>query len=242
MLTETIARWQQEALQVRPPKGNGHLPALGGLPGPAFFPEGLGLSEPIHRENDTPTIVAIGHNFGCEAYRTEIDPAGREDDKATWRNLDSLLLGAGLEPVICYRTNWFIGLLPGNTQTGVFLHGSDPNYERVCLSLLSKQLEFFQPSAILLLGFDVVRRAYQLAPALDPWRNSKNWKQVDCSSIGHSPRNVHIPEAKLKTNIVALLHPSFAPANQGRRMKNMPVPMSQSEMIRAAACLGPLAH
>src|ERR1700758_727157 len=145
MLTETIARWQQEALQVRPPKGNGHLPALGGLPGPAFFPEGLGLSEPIHRE----------------------------DDKATWRNLDSLLLGAGLEPVICYRTNWFIGLLPGNTQTGVYLHGSDPNYERVCLSLLSKQLEFFQPSAILLLGFDVVRRAYQLAPALDPWRNSK---------------------------------------------------------------------
>jgi hypothetical protein len=39
--------------------------------------------------------MAIGHYFGCVDYRNRIEPAGREDDQATWRNLDALLRGAG---------------------------------------------------------------------------------------------------------------------------------------------------
>ncbi len=34
--------------------------------------------------------------------------------------------------------------------------------------------------------------------------------------------------------MAALLHPSFGAANQSRRMKNMAVPLTEAEIIRAA--------
>ena|ERR1035441_1630680 len=120
-LLEAIAVWQHEALNIPPPSGTDRLPAVGGLPGPAFFPEGTGLSHPIPPDDRRPTIIAIGHNFGCASYREDIRSAGREDDKATWRNFDALLLKAGADPAQCFRTNWFIGLLPGAKQVGRFL-------------------------------------------------------------------------------------------------------------------------
>ena len=57
---------------------------------------------------------------------------------------------------------------------------------------------------------------------------------IDRSSIGHSARNVEVPAAGVRTNVVALLHPSFGAANQARRMKNMAVPLAEAEIIRAA--------
>jgi hypothetical protein len=60
------------------------------------------------------------------------------------------------------------------------------------------------------------------------------WIRIDRSSIGHSPRNVEVPAANLRTNVAALLHPSFGVANQGRRMKNMLVPSTEAETIAAA--------
>jgi hypothetical protein len=75
--------------------------------------------------------MAVGHNFGCEDYRDEIDAAGREDDKPTWRNLRRLLADADDVPIeSCFMTNWFIGLQPGNKQVGEFLSRSDSRYER----------------------------------------------------------------------------------------------------------------
>jgi hypothetical protein len=233
-LVEAIAEWQQEALSIQPPPGTGHLPAIGGLPGPAFFPEGYGLSHPIRPENARPTVMAIGHNFGCEIYRQEIGPAGREDDKATWRNLDRILRDAGCSPDQCFRTNWFVGLLPGDKQVGRFLLRSDPKYEQACRSLLFKQIQFFRPAVILLLGPEVASRAYQIIPALVPWRDAGRWTDIDRSSIGHSPRNVEVPAANLRTNVAALLHPSFGAANQRRRMKNMVEPATEAEIIRGA--------
>src|SRR5690348_2405459 len=93
MLLDTIADWQTRALAISPPEGSPIAPARGGLPGPAFFPEGFGLQNPT-KTATWPNIMAIGHNFGCEDYRNQIDVAGREDDKATWRNLRRLLAGA----------------------------------------------------------------------------------------------------------------------------------------------------
>jgi uracil-DNA glycosylase len=233
-LVETITLWQQEALKIQPPSGTDRLRAVGGLHGPAFFPEGLGLSHSVLGLNERPTIVAIGHNFGCEEYRKEIQSAGREDDKATWRNLDALLLQAGSSPDRCFRTNWFIGLLPGSKQTGRFLANPNHYYEQACRSLLIKQLQEIQPTAILLLGPEVASRAYRLIPALVPWRDAERWIDIDRSSIGHSAREVDVPAANLRTNVVALLHPSFGPANQSRRMKNMRIPATEAEIIRSA--------
>ncbi len=221
-------------MAIAPPSGTDRLPVVGGLPGPAFFPEGCGLSDVAMVRNDHPTIIAIGHNFGCQKYRNEIQSAGREDDKATWRNLDALLLQAGSKPTQCFRTNWFVGLLPGGKQTGRFLRKPDHEYEQACLSLLLKQIREIKPTAILLLGPEVASRAYSLIPTLMPWRGAKKWTDIDRSTIGHSVRDVEVPAARVRTNVVALLHPSFGAANQGRRMKNMHVPITEADIIRAA--------
>ena len=45
-LLESIAQWQGEALKIAPPSDTNLLPAVGGLSGPAFFPEGFGLGDP----------------------------------------------------------------------------------------------------------------------------------------------------------------------------------------------------
>jgi uracil-DNA glycosylase len=233
-LLASIALWQEEALKIAPPSGTDRLPAVGGLLGPAFFPEGFGLSQAALSQKDRPTIIAIGHNFGCQEYRKEIQPAGREDDKATWRNLDALLLQAGSKPAQCFRTNWFIGLLPGSKQTGRFLLKPDHDYEQACRSLLVKQIREIKPTAILLLGPEVASRAYSIIPALAPWRGAHRWVEIDQSTIGHSIRDAEIPAAGVRTNVVALLHPSFGAANQSRRMGNMRVPVAEADIVRAA--------
>jgi uracil-DNA glycosylase len=233
-LLASIIRWQKDALKIAPPSGTDRLPAVGGLPGPAFFPEGFGLSQSALRQNGSPTIIAVGHNFGCQEYRKEVQSAGREDDKATWRNLDALLIQAGSNPAQCFRTNWFVGLLPGSKQTGRFLRKADHDYEQACLLLLIKQIQEIKPMAILLLGPEVASRAHGLIPALTPWRGAKRWSHIDQSTVGHSAHDVEVPAAGVRTNVVALLHPSFGAANQSRRMKNMRVPVTEAEIIRAA--------
>ena len=233
-LLASLALWQEEALKISPPTGTDRLPAVGGLPGPAFFPEGFGLSDSALRSNERTTIIAIGHNFGCHVYRKEIQPAGREDDKATWRNLDALLTQAGSNPAQCFRTNWFVGLLPGTKQIGRFLRKPDHDYEQACLALLVKQIREIKPTAILLLGPEVASRAYSLIPALAPWRGVRRWADIDQSTIGHSARDVEVPAASVRCNVVALLHPSFGAANQSRRMKHMRVPLTEVDIIRAA--------
>ena len=232
-LVEMISLWQQEALAIGPPLGSDRSPALGGLSGPAFFPEGLGLSSLPPSEGPLPAIMAIGNNFGSAEYRRDIDHAGREDDKTTWRNLDALLSEAGANPAQCFRTNWFIGLLPGNRQTGSFLLQADPAYEEACRALLLKEIRGLHPSTLLFLGLDVCRRAHQIIPALIPWRAAKGWIDIDQSSIGHSVHDVDVPTADLRTNAVALLHPSFVKSNESRRMKNMPVPATQVQIVRS---------
>jgi hypothetical protein len=227
-LLASIGLWQEEALKIAPPSGTDRLPAVGGLPGPAFFPEGFGLSHAALCQNVRPTVIAIGHNFGCQEYRKGIQPAGRDDDKAT------LLTQAGADPAQCFRTNWFVGLLPGSKQTGRFLRKPDHGYELACRSLLVKQIEEIKPTAILLLGPEVASRAHGLIPALAPWRGAKRWIDIDQSTIGYSARDIELPAAGVRTNVAALLHPSLGAANQGRRMKNMRIPMTEAGIIRAA--------
>ena len=137
---QVISLLQREATGIKPPAGTDRLPTIGGLPGPAFFPEGFGLTDAARERDKLPSIMAVGHNFGCAQYRDMLQMVGREDDKATWRNLDSLIVRAGASPNDCFRTNWFVGLLPGMKQTGTFLKKDDDEYEDACLSLLKKQI------------------------------------------------------------------------------------------------------
>jgi uracil-DNA glycosylase len=141
---------------------------------------------------------------------------------------------AGCEPSSCFRTNWFIGLLPGGKQTGVFLRQKEPRYELDCLALLRAQIKHLRPHLVLLLGTEVASRVHYLSPALAPWAGAKRWIDIDRSSIGSLARDVEIEVADVRTNFVALLHPSFGAANQKRRMANMMLPRTEAELIRSA--------
>jgi uracil-DNA glycosylase len=228
-----ICGWQIRAKNITPPEGTHILPARGGLSGPAFFPEGFGLQDPT-AEALWPSIMAVGHNFGCEVYRNEINAAGREDDKATWRNLRGLLTDADVPIESCFMTNWFVGLQPGSKQVGQFLSRPDSRYERECSELLLEQMRTLKPHVILLLGLPVVGRAHRIMPALRPWADAQNWSVVDSSSLGSVAHEVEIPLTEVKTNVVALLHPSFSPSNQRHRRTVFAVKKPEVEMIRSA--------
>lgn len=232
-ILDVIRGWQIRARDIAPPEGSEIIPVRGGLPGPAFFPEGFGLQNPTS-DAMWPHIMAIGHNFGCESYRNEIDAAGREDDKATWRNLHGLLNDAGVAIESCFMTNWFIGLQPGDKQVGVFLSRPDSRYERECSDLLLEEMQILRPSIVLLLGLSIVGRAHQIMPILKPWANASNWSEVDSSSLGAVAYGLDIPGAEIKTNVVALLHPSFSPSNQRHRRATFPVEKPEVAMVRSA--------
>jgi hypothetical protein len=231
---EVIGGWQMKAKSITPPQGTGILPARCGLPGTAFFPEGLGLQNPT-ADALWPNIMAVGHNFGCEDYRNEINAAGREDDKATWRNLCRLLTAADVPIESCFMTNWFVGLQPGSKQVGEFLSRPDSRYERECSELLLEQIRTLKPHVILLLGLPVVGRAHRIMPTLQPWADAPNWSVVDSSSLGSIAYGVEIPGTGVKANVVALLHPSFSPSNQRHRKTVFPVEKPEVGMIRRAA-------
>jgi Uracil DNA glycosylase superfamily len=233
-LLDLIAAWQHQAKTIAPPENTGISPARGGLSGPAFFPEGLGLQNPTTHAA-WPELMAIGHNFGCEDYRKEIDSASREDNKPTWRNLRNLLSNAGVAVESCYMTNWFVGLQPVSSQVGNFLLRPEPRYEAECRHLLLKQIGGLRPRTILLLGLDVVSRAHEIMPSLKIWAGARMWASVDKSSIGPVAFNVEVSGTGARANVVALLHPSFSPANQRHRRSAAFVGAKpEVEMIRRA--------
>ena len=232
-ILDVIRNWQLKAKCIAPPEGTDILPSRGGLPGPAFFPEGFGLQNPTAGAI-WPHIMAVGHNFGCDDYRKEIDAVGREDDKATWRNLRRLLAEADVPIESCFMTNWFVGLQPGNKQVGEFLYGPDSRYERECSELLVEQMRTLRPEVILLLGLPVVRRAHRIIPVLNPWADATNWSMVDSSSLGAVAHGVEVSGTQLRTNVVALLHPSFSPSNQRYRKTVFTVEKPEVAMIRSA--------
>lgn len=221
-ILELIRNWQTTAKTIRPPEGTHLVPARGGLPGPAFFPEGFGLQNP-NAHASWPQLMAVGHNFGCEDYRTEIEAAGREDDKATWRNLRALLTDAGAPIESCFMTNWFVGLQPGNKQVGDFLLRPDTRYERECRELLLDQIRVLKPEVILLLGLALVRRVHSIMPTLAGWANA-----------GPVVGGVEIPGTGVRATVVALLHPSFSPSNQRHRRTAFAVQNPEVQMIRQA--------
>ena len=211
-LIDDLKLLQRKAVEIAPPSDTGLQHAQPGLRGPAFFPEGFGLSESMLLNRGHPQFMVIGHNFGCVAYRKEIELSSREDDKATWRNLDSLLAKAGIQSELFFRTNWFVGLLPGDKQIGKFLRGKHVEYEENCRRLLIDQIKLIRPKAIFLLGPEVASRVHQIAPALVPWKGAKRWSDIDQSVIGHSLPRVPISETDLTVKVAALLHTSFGAA------------------------------
>lgn len=233
-ILEVIREWQFRAKCISPTDGTNILPTRGRRPGPAFFPEGFGLQNPS-ADAAWPNVMAIGHNFGCDGYRNQIDAAGREDDKATWRNLRLLLADSAIPIESCFMTNWFVGLQPGNRQRGKFLLRPDSRFERECAELLLEEIRVLKPNFILLLGLEVVGCPYRIMPTVKPpWADAANWSAVDSSKLGPVALGVEILDTGVSANVVALLHPSFSPSNQRHRRAAFPVEKPEIAMIRSA--------
>lgn len=58
---------------------------------------------------------------------------------------------------------------------------------------------------------------------------------MDSSSLGPVAFDVEVPGTQVKTNVVALLHPSFSPSNQRYRRSVFAVEKPEVEMIRRAS-------
>lgn len=237
-LVAQLRRLQERAQQIVPPPGRGIAPARGGLRGPAFFPEGFGLTESALHGGQPPEVMVIGHNFGCVDYRERIEGSSREDDKQTWANLDRLLQQSGVDASAVFRTNWFVGLIQEKRQTGKFLRRPHVDYERHCCDLLREQIRLVKPKALLVLGTEVASRCHELAPALSSWKGAKCWRDIDRSSIGFAVRDVSFLGTGVTANIGSLLHPSFGLANQGRRMKGMLQPTTESAIVTSVCMSG----
>lgn len=233
-VTAAISDLQAEARLIRMAETSDCKPAQGGLPGPAFFPEGLGLSEHAMDAGVIPIYMAVGHNFGCEDYRSALNARGREDNIiGTWQSLDRLLAAAHSNPDLWYRTNWFVGLRPGSENDGPFLTQDDESYETNCSRLLLKQIELIKPRTILLLGPVVTRRSYRISPSLGRWRFSSRNKIrfADIDNQGHTVRNATFTGMDHRANVVSLLHPSKGWLNEPRRSKR--IGLKESQLIEA---------
>ena len=225
---DIIKGWQQRALAIVPPEGSRIQPTRGGLTGAGFFPEGLGLQYPT-TDAAWPSVIAVGHNFGCEQYRNSIEAVGREDTtNATWRALGRLLRQAGSSIDCCFMTNWFVGLQPGDKQIGDFLLKPDSRYEGECRQLLVDEITTLRPTLVLLMGQHVVARAKEIIPELSPWAGARSWRAVDRSAIGPVAIGVAVAGTDLRVNVVALTHPAMLYSNQRHRL------VPHAEMVRRA--------
>ena len=63
---------------------------------------------------------------------------------------------------------------------------------------------------------------------------SEDWNSVDRSSLGPVAPGVGVPEAGVRANVVALLHPSFSPPNQRLRRGVSSGSKPETEMVRLA--------
>ena len=241
-LIGTISDLQEKARRIVPP--DGREPARGGLEGPAFFPEGLGLQTPKLWKNggSSPNVMVVGHNFGSAGYRQRVEDklSGREDTQPTWSNLASLLTQAtltiGNRSVTiddCFMTNWFVGLLPGNKNRGHFLDpaSNESDYERSCILLLREQIAHLRPRLILLLGKDVAQRSYRLDSELKCW----NWKtpKENCWGWIHrkGPSVIVTSLTQIPIVVTALSHPSRG------RVRTV-LERNLNALASAATCLG----
>lgn len=219
-LLPQIERWQQEAISLKMPVFDGipqdkqRKPARGRLAGPAFFPEGSGFPA-LAPGAPIPRVMVIGQNFGSEEYRASVERSGREDDQRTWLGLRWLLNLTNVPIVDCYMTNWFVGLLRGKKQEGLFLLAPDCDYESACHKLLLDQSPNYGRVSFSCWG-EKWLAGHGPSCRLTPWQKKARWRDIDSAL---APVQYEVPVQRestemLRATVVALLHPARAAANQ----------------------------
>jgi len=191
-------------------------------------------------EIDTPKfpsgrIMVLGHNFDSEKnYRISLNRKKENVSRnPTWKNLIGLLKEVGIAPEDVFFTNFFMGLITSDGNTGRFPGADDAAFVRRCRELFLQQVAIQRPAIILVLGIHVPSLISDLSQQLRPWANAKSFSQLD-PDFG-IVKHVRFDGIDHSTTVVALSHPSYRLLNvKHRRYGTHEGPAAELNLLRDA--------
>ena len=163
----------------------------------AFFPGGRGLWS-CPGSSLKPDTIVLGQDFSTWEQHQEILHGSSEDLKTpTWRNLIAVLNRVGLDLERCFFTNAFMGLRRNGLSTGVFPGFRDAAYMAENADFLQFQIETIGPRC----------------------RGAGDWADFNFQTVDSEDRALlrGVEFGNLRTNLVALVHPSMRFKNVGMR-------------------------
>jgi|SRR5579871_661730 uracil-DNA glycosylase len=222
---------------------NGTIKIPGRILGTAFFPGGSGLwnTQPNHALPSMPFggVMVIGNNFDSEAgFEYSFNHLGEDLNGATWRNLLAFLKEVKIPPEECFFTNAYVGLVAGNSATGLFPGARSPDFVRWCQNFLLYQLRLMKPRLILSLGIYVPRFMAPLSPALNSsWSDITSFKVLDKRGVALVYPTTFIGLSH-PIAVVALTHPCYRPVNvRFRRYGNLEGDAAEQALVRDALAM-----
>lgn len=215
----------------------GVVPVPSRIPGTAFFPGGHGLwrTSPTAPLPVAPVggIMILGHNWGTETdHKAACLPGFERMSDPTFRGLNAILDGAGIDRAECFMTNVYMGLLTGTSNVGTF--PADLPFRQRCLTFLRRQLASLQPRAILVLGGDALQALATLSPELQCWLHSTDKRRTfpEIDAAGQAIRLARFDGLDNPIPVAALTHPCNA---NRQHSPNQKWPRRYTGLTRVAA-------
>ena len=213
------------------------------LPFRAFFPGGRGVWD--EASDPRGGMMILGHNFyhvaGYEKMLREglSDPARRDANTPTWRNLLSTLMRADIAPQDCFFTNAYQGLMESDSSMGAFPGAKNAEFVERCQHFFRVQLELVRPRLLVTLGVHVPPF---LAPLSELWRDkwlSERGKahtlpQIDEAGGALTRTEIALPSGEMfSLRTVVLTHPAQQwPNVRRRRYKELESYEAETQMLR----------
>lgn len=189
--------------------------------GTAFFPGGYGLWRPNTQESLPPLpiggVLVLGQDFDTiEGYRISHARGTEYPHVATWSRLKVFLDDVEVMTEECFFTNVFLGLRASGKNSGRFPGRRDPEFVARCLDFLRVQLNVLRPRLILTLGVPAFRFLGRLGEGIGDWAKTATFTALDLKGPVRAATGL-VRSYSHSTPVVALIHPSFRPANVWRR-------------------------
>ena len=199
---------------------DGVIPVPSQIPGLAFFPGGHGVyqEEGLFELPAFPfyQVMVVGQDFDTlKNFEKSLKRHEENRGVGTWGNLLPLLDRAGIPRAACFFTNAYMGLRATGRNVGPGVGSRSEAFSATCQSFFLRQLALQQPRLILCLGAQVARFLARCSSDLQAWSNG-SFDSIDSTNSGVL-FNVGFNDGQPVQAVVALVHPSFRPANIGRR-------------------------
>lgn len=184
-------------------------------------------------------VMILGRNFDSKAsYEDSLRKSEVQLKGATWRYLVPLLDQASIPKDRCFFTNFYMGLIDGESAAGPFPGKGDADFVQRCQEFLREQFRVMQPKLVLILGKEFFNEFATFLPpqsqAKSVWMKAKPWQYLDENNATFiSP--AMLPNVAHPVVVVALVDPSRRPLNVGlRRYKNFVGEAAELAMLQDA--------